>query len=103
MASTLPGSMDCCSPCQGETVTVTGETSVIAVGVFAVDTVADLRGLTSVSTNELAYSIGNLTKEDAMGGWYTWESLSTDADDGIMWIKPNDLGALEPGRWRKRI
>jgi len=37
----------------------------------------------------------------ATGGVFAWDSTSFDPDDGTTVIKPDDLGVIDPGRWKK--
>lgn len=38
---------------------------------------------------------------DGGGGFYLWSPTSTDADDGVLWIRPNSVDAGDPGRWQR--
>ena len=39
----------------------------------------------------------------ATGGLFAWDSASLTPDDGATVIKPDDLGVIDPGRWKKVI
>jgi len=98
----LPVVGDCCSACTGISVTVTTTTG--PTNFFIVDTIPDLRSLASPTTTDAMASVkGGAAPFDSGGGYYMWVSNITTADDGINFIKPNDRGALDNGRWRKLV
>lgn len=104
MASALQVINDCCSPCDGQTYTVTqGGGGVSSTGFVVVDLLVDLRNVASAATNAFAWVKDALAVGDGNGGAYTWEAAALDADDGINWILPNDTVIGDPGRWKKRI
>lgn len=38
---------------------------------------------------------------DNLGGFFTWNSTSTDADDNLSWLKPDSLTESDMGRWQR--
>ena len=95
MASTLPVFDDT----QGYTGTlsyVTGETVEVIVGVsgwyYCAD-IAALRAITTSTDNKIA-AVADISGYGA--GFYRWDATSGVADDGLMFIQPDDGGV---GRW----
>lgn len=68
----------------------------------SVPTIAALRAIPSFNSVADADVIveGGLESGDGGGGAYVWKAGSTDADDGLRVIRPNDLTALQAGRWK---
>lgn len=102
MASTLPSPNPCCEGCDTDALEVVVTPST-AQGFFNPDTLAALRVIPNASTNVWAWVNGGVTLGDGLGGGYTWRNAATDADDGVLWIKPNDTDPADPGRWLKVI
>jgi hypothetical protein len=82
-------------------VTCSGFTVVVdQAGWLRVDTIDDLRDISSDDTNLGAWVLGGTTSGDGGGGLYYWSASSVAADNGITVIAPNDGGG---GRWNKFI
>lgn len=66
------------------------------------DTVAELRGL-DISTNNYTWAFvkGYTTANDGGGGWFYWDSASTDAEDYGYCLIPTS--APTSGRWKRLI
>lgn len=93
MASSLPGPVDCCTPCPGVSATITSSP------VLVVDTTIELRGVATRSAETLVAKLGDLAAGDGDGGFYFWDPTSLLADDGLDVVKPSDIDNVEPGRW----
>jgi hypothetical protein len=102
MASTLPSANDCCSQCNGLSVTVEIVTGGVAngnAGFFAVETLAALRAIESAAINRFAILLGNEQRYDfGPAKYYYWDQNSTDDDDPFFVVVPND-NPSGPGRW----
>ena len=103
MGSTLPNPQDCCDCSEGSSVIQTTLDSYIsdqvgdALGFFAVDTIADLRVLSSSSDNKKATVWGNAAVDDGYTTVWRWDGAGTEADDGTNYVRPNDFTSA--GLW----
>lgn len=101
MASTLPIPNDCCSQCDGLTVTietVSGGVATGNAGFFVMETLAALRAIASAATNRYAVLLGDTVKYDfGAAKQYYWDQASTDADAPFNVIVPNDSTGV--ARW----
>lgn len=66
-------------------------------------TIAELRTLntTNLSENAVGIVFGATTELDKNGGIYTLKKAATNADDGRLWIKPDNILSTDPGRWAR--
>ena len=69
--------------------------------VLMLDTVTDLRAVSSSANNRLAFLLGNITAGDGGGGIHYWDNAATDADDPLIIIRPDDF--TTNGLWKKLI
>lgn len=68
-----------------------------AGGFLSVDKMSDLRALPKPTTDHtLVHVLGYYTIDDKSGGWFYWDSGSTEVDDSGMFIQANAGGV---GRW----
>lgn len=58
-----------------------------------------LRAQPSHRNREVAYLLYLVTADDGQGGEYEYRASSTDADDGLTVLKPDNVAADQPGRW----
>ena len=74
-----------------------------SLGTLVLDTVAQLRAVTSANAGLALYAVvkGNAAPFDGAGGDYVWDAIGTDADDGLSVIRPNDFTTA--GIWRKHV
>lgn len=70
-----------------------------AVRSLQLNTISELRALTSTSWSGTAYVAGYAAAGDGGGGTFYWDSASSATDDAGMVIRPNALPAT--GRWRR--
>ena len=61
--------------------------------------IASLRARTNHTANQLAYLLYVATDGDGGGGWFRFDASSTTADDGVDYLRPNDITSGNPGRW----
>jgi hypothetical protein len=54
----------------------------------------------AVYRGALAAVLGNTAPFDTTLRLYAWDQTSTAADNGVNVLKPNGIGASDPGRWR---
>lgn len=99
MASVLPSPNPCCLGCDSQEIEI--EESESPNGWFAPQTLAALRAIPTASTNVLAEVQGGDAYNDGLGGRYYWMNAALNADDGMLWIKPNDRTNAQAGRWNK--
>lgn len=73
-----------------------------AQSLASASTIVALRALASMAfvNGENIAVDGSVSLGDGGGGLYTWDDLSTQIDDGIGIIKPNDTPVLSAGRWK---
>lgn len=77
-----------------------GSSSVIVVsGWLAIQGIVELRTLTGYVDNQLAYLEFRLLAGDGEGGNFVFDAAETHADDGVDYIKPNNIATIDPGRW----
>lgn len=104
MASILPTVSDCCDSCGSCDTTVTVSTGGTS-GLFVRNTLDDIRAISVsdivvvTSGDIFAVALGGAAAYDGGGGNYGWNSTSTDADDGINILEPDD--STGAGRWQK--
>lgn len=73
-------------------------------GVYFRPTIVELRQVeTQVCVPVAAFTDGNLVVGDNQSSAYRWDPDSTDADDGMSTIKPDDRAVGDPGRWKQRV
>ena len=104
MASTLPSTGDCCTPCDRAIPTIvitSGEAATGGPPVF--DTTEDLRDYSSAlsATARFAIVLGDVEPGDGNGHQYWWDESGTDADNGASVIRPDDYAG--EGVWRQYI
>jgi len=101
MAGTLPTPNDCCSLCDGLTVTIItdgGGGSGGAANLIVAETLAALRSQASSSNNRLAILLGEDVKYDfGPAKSYYWDAESTEADNPLAVVVPDDDSGS--GRW----
>jgi len=75
----------------------------VSLGALVKDTIADLRGVSSVNAALALFAVvkGGAVPHDGSGGDYVWEAGATDADDGVSRIRPSDFTTA--GVWYKQI
>lgn len=61
--------------------------------------ITSLRARTIHSANQLAYLLYIATEGDNGSGWFRFDAASTTADDGVDYLRPNDITSGNPGRW----
>ena len=61
--------------------------------------VVSLRATTIHTGNQLAYLLYTTTDGDGGEGWFRFKTSETTADDGIDYIRPDDIASGDPGRW----
>lgn len=70
---------------------------------FIKDRMADLRLIESDVRNRTCWLLGMFDAFDGvLDGWYIWDNLMSDPDDGETRIRPNDFGTRsKTGMWKK--
>lgn len=58
-----------------------------------------LRAITSHRNRQLFYLLYLVTEDDGQGGEYEYRAASTEDDDGVAVIKPDNVDAANPGRY----
>ena len=60
-----------------------------------------LRSITASNRqpNQIATTLWAYTEGDGQELWYRWNASSTEADNGISVVRPNDVAPGAPGRW----
>lgn len=58
-----------------------------------------LRAVTSHRDRQMAYLLYLTSEDDGQGGEWVYRATSTDADDGVSVLKPDNIDAADPGRW----
>lgn len=72
-------------------------------GIYFRPTIVELRQVeTQVCVPVAAFTDGNLVVGDNQAAAYRWDPDSTDADDGMGTIMPDDRLITDPGRWKQR-
>ena len=79
----------------------TGPATVVTVGgrYFGIAGRTALRALTTHADMEVVDLLFLVTDGDANGGKFRFKASETTADDGVDYIRPNDIDAASPGRW----
>lgn len=104
MASALPTPNDCCKCADGTAISTTTLDAYIlaelkgsaAAGIYAVATLAELRGVLTSSTNRYAVVFGATASD--LTQW-KWDNTGTNADDGVNYIRPTDYSTA--GVWAR--
>ena len=65
--------------------------------------IAALRARVTHSDNQLAYLLYVSAEADGGGGWFRFVAASTDADDGVDVLRPDDITSGNPGRWKRVV
>ena len=66
---------------------------------IAIQGYTELRTLVGYVDNQIEYlEFGNVLG-DALGGTFIFDASSSALDDGVDYIKPNNLISIQPGRW----
>lgn len=72
-------------------------------GTFAIQGRAALRALTNHEANELQTLDFLITEGDGQGGPFVFKATVTETDDGVDYLKPDDISASNPGRWVRSV
>lgn len=65
--------------------------------------IAALRARTTHTDNQLAFLLYVATEADGGGGWFRFVAASTDSDDGVDVLRPDDITSINPGRWERAV
>lgn len=68
-------------------------------GTFAIQGRAALRALTDHEANEIQYLDFLVTAGDGQGGEFIFRATQTTADDGVDYLRPDNVSSGTPGRW----
>ncbi len=68
-------------------------------GSFAIQGRAALRALVDHEANELRYLDFLVIPGDGQGGEFIFRATETTADDGVDYLRPDNVSAPTPGRW----
>lgn len=103
MSATLPIPSDCCSQCNGLTVTIVDNSGGgSGSGVIVCTTLAQLRAVNSspLTSQSIAYLLGNLAIYDfGPAKTYYWDATNASADNPFSIVVPNDKLGGGNGRW----
>lgn len=78
---------------------VTTEVIDPVTGRFAIQGRAALRALTAHEDDEMQYLAFLVTAGDGNGGTYIFDASSTEVDNGVDYLKPDNITHPNPGRW----
>lgn len=71
-----------------------------AVGYRGLDRIREIP-LASRQDDEIVYALWAYTEGDGFGGWFWYKPESTQADDNIDYLLPDDLSVSQSGRWHR--
>lgn len=63
--------------------------------------IAALRARTRHRDRDMAYLLYVTTDGDGGQGWFRFDAASTDTDDGVDVLRPDDTSGANPGRWER--
>lgn len=97
MSSEICPGIICCDPDDyGYQINTEGPVS--RCHLLAIEGVVDLRTLSHADLDIQFLDFLDIYG-DGQGAWYIFSDIATNPDDGIDWIKPNDISSSDPGRW----
>lgn len=70
-----------------------------STAMIAMQGVAALRAKQVHLENQMEYLDYLLSADDGKGGWYIFKINSSETDDSIDYLKPDNVAAGDPGRW----
>jgi hypothetical protein len=79
--------------------TTTPSTVTSASSVSGFPGIVSLRATPTHTSNQMAYLLYAITDGDGGEGWFRFKGTDSTADDGIDYIKPDDIASGDPGRW----
>jgi len=71
----------------------------VASTMSGIEGVTSLRAFGNHANNQMAYLLYVATDGDGGEGWFRFKSTDTTTDDGVDYIKPDDILSGDPGRW----